>query len=135
MHLWNIADPGRPAPLGRPLTGPEGYVYSLEFSPDGRALAAGVTDDTVWLWNTSDVARPSLIAQLTGPAGHVYAVAFSPDGQTLAAGSADGTVRLWDTGSRAAASAVCATAGQPLTRSEWGSYDPGRSYAPPCPAP
>lgn len=135
VHLWNIADPGRPAPLGRPLTGPEGYVYSLEFSPDGRALAAGVTDDTVWLWNTSDVARPSLIAQLTGPAGHVYAVAFSPDGQTLAAGSADGTVRLWDTGSRAAASAVCATAGQPLTRSEWGSYDPGRSYAPPCPAP
>jgi WD40 repeat protein len=135
VHLWDVADPGRPVLLGSPLTGPQGYVYSLAFSPDGHDLAAGITDDSVWLWNTSDAARPTLIAQLTGPAGHVYSVAFSPDGQTLAAGSADGTVRLWDTGEHAAASAVCATAGQPLTRSQWTSYDPGRDYAPPCPAP
>jgi WD40 repeat protein/transcriptional regulator with XRE-family HTH domain len=135
VRLWNVSDPRAPLRLGRPLTGPEGYVYGLAFSPDGRTLAAGITDGTVWLWNASDVARPALIAELTGPAGHVYSVAFSPDGRALAAGSADGTVRLWDTVEHVAARAVCATAGQPLTRSEWVTYDPGRAYAPPCPAP
>jgi WD40 repeat protein len=61
-------------------------------------------------------------------------VAFGPGGHTLAAGSADGTVRLWDTSAAAAAQAVCASAGQQLTRLEWASYVPGLSYRPPCPA-
>ena len=65
----------------------------------------------------------------------MYSVAFSPGGGTLAAGSADGTVRLWDTTARAAASAVCGTAGQPLTRTEWAAYLPaGSGYRPPRPA-
>ncbi len=132
VRLWNVADLARPARLGRPLTGPAGYVYSVSFSPDGRTLAAGVTDGTVWLWRVTDPARPSLVASLTGPAHAVYSVAFAPGGATLAAGSADGTVRLWDTMARAAASGVCATAGQPLSRAEWAIFLPGRRYAPPC---
>ncbi|HEY1642418.1 MAG TPA: helix-turn-helix domain-containing protein [Streptosporangiaceae bacterium] len=134
VHLWDVARPARPRLAGRPLRGPEGYIYALAFSPDGQTLAAGVTDNTVWLWRAGDVRHPALAAQLTGPAGHVYTVAFSPSGEQLAAGSADGTVRLWDTGEQAAARSVCATAGEPLTRSEWVSYDPGRAYQPPCPA-
>jgi WD40 repeat protein len=94
-------------------------------------LAAGVTDGTVWLRQVTDPARLSLVASLTGPAHAVYSVAFGPGGATLAGGSADGTVRLWDTMTRAAAG-VCATAGQPLTRSEWSIFLPGRRYAPPC---
>ena len=41
---------------------PPGYVYSVAFSPDGRTLAAGVTDGTVWLWRVTDPARPTLVA-------------------------------------------------------------------------
>jgi hypothetical protein len=62
----------------------------------------------------------------------VYSVAFSPSGGALAAGSADGTVRLWDTSPATAAAAVCADAGQPLTRLEWATYVPGLAYRPPC---
>ena len=131
VRLWNVTDLARPS-LVASLSGPEGYVYSVSFSPGGRTLAAGVTDGTVWLWQVTDPARPSLVASLTGPAHAVYSVAFAPGGATLAAGSADGTVRLWDTMPRAAASEVCATAGQPLTRSEWSIFLPGRRYAPPC---
>ena len=132
VHLWNVANPARPVSLGPPLTGPEGYVYSVAFSPDSKTLATGVTDGTVWLWNVRRPGRPGRLATLTGPGSQVYSVAFGPGGRTLAAGSADGTVRLWDTGVRAAARAVCATAGQPLTRAEWSAYLPGRRYAPPC---
>jgi WD40 repeat protein len=87
-----------------------------------------VTDGTVWLWSTG--ARPALLTTLTGPAGHVYSVAFRPGGRALAAASADGTVRLWATRPDAAAEAVCATAGQPLTRPEWDTYVPGLAYQP-----
>ena len=131
VRLWNVTDLARPS-LVASLTGPAGYVYSVSFSPGGRTLAAGVTDGTVWLWQVTVPARPSLVASLTGPAHAVYSVAFAPGGATLAAGSADGTVRLWATMTRAAASEVCATAGQPLTRSEWSIFLPGRRYAPPC---
>jgi WD40 repeat protein len=134
VWLWNVTDPARSVLLGRPLTGPAGFVYSVAFSPDGTMLAAGVTDGTVWLWNVRPPARPALLAALTGPTARVNSVAFGPGGHTVAAGSADGTVRLWDTSAAAAAQAVCASAGQPLTRLEWASFVPGLSYRPPCPA-
>ena len=130
--LWSVADPGRPTPLGPPLTGPSSYVYSVAFSPDGKTLAAGVTDGTVWLWNLAVPAHPSLMATINGPNGHVYSVAFSPSGGVVAAGSADGTVRLWDTSAATAEASVCANAGQPLTRLEWDNYVPGRPYRAPC---
>jgi WD40 repeat protein len=114
------------------LTGPSGYVYSLAFSPGGRVLAAGNTDGSVWLWNLARPARPALIATLTGPSGHVYSVAFGAGGHTVAAADSSGLVWLWDTRASAAARAVCATAGQPLTRAEWRAYVPGVPYAPPC---
>jgi WD40 repeat protein/transcriptional regulator with XRE-family HTH domain len=132
VRLWNVSDLARPVRLGRPLTGPGGYVYSVAFSPGGQMLAAAVTDGTVWLWGVGHPARPRLMAALTGPAQQVWTVAFSPTGSTLAAAGNDGTVRLWDTQVRAAAAGVCATAGQPMTRSEWADYVPGRRYAPPC---
>jgi WD40 repeat protein len=62
----------------------------------------------------------------------VYSVAFSPSGRVVGAGSADGTVRLWDTSPAEAAVAVCANAGQPLTRLEWDNYVPGLAYQAPC---
>jgi WD40 repeat protein len=84
-------------PLSSRLTGPADYVDSVAFSPDGKTLAAGSADDTVWLWNLTDPARPAQLGPpLTGPAYGVNSVAFSPDGKTLAAGSVDGTVWLWN---------------------------------------
>jgi WD40 repeat protein len=52
----------------------------VAISPDGKTLAAGANDGTVWLWSLADLARPALTATLTGLPGHVFAVAFSPGG-------------------------------------------------------
>jgi WD40 repeat protein/transcriptional regulator with XRE-family HTH domain len=132
VRLWDVSQPARPAPLGAPHSGPAGYVYSVAFSGNGQTLAAGATDGTVWLWNVTHRASPTLVAELAGPAGQVYSVAFGRADRTLAAGGADGMVRIWDTSAAAAAAAVCADAGQPITRPEWASDIPGRRYDPPC---
>src|SRR5215510_9403693 len=73
-----------------------GIVYSVAFSPDGKTLASGSSDNTIRLW---DVGAGRLIRSITGHGGAVYSVAFSPDGKTLASSSEEGNdsaLRLWD---------------------------------------
>ena len=97
VHLWKIADPGRPAPLGKPLTGPAQPVMSVAFSPDGHTLAAGSADHTIHLWNVAHPTAPVPLGRpLTGPGDTVTDVVFSPDSRTLAAGNTDGNVDLWN---------------------------------------
>jgi WD40 repeat protein len=135
IRLWDISKPGHPHTIGSPLTGPGGYVFVVAFNPLGTRLAAGSTDGTVWMWNVTNPATPILITHVTdsvSQVGRVYTLAFNPDGRMLAVGNTDGSVRLWDLRPSAAAAAICATAGQPLTHSEWDTYIPGRPYAPPC---
>ncbi|WP_405836197.1 hypothetical protein OG528_03930 [Streptomyces platensis] len=97
VHLWKVAGPGRPIPLGKPLTGPAQPVMSVAFSPDGHTLAAGSADHTIYLWNvTHPKAISPLGRPLTGPGDAVTDVVFSPDSRTLAAGNTDGSVDLWN---------------------------------------
>ena len=131
MKLWNVADPARPG-LVAVIHDSGTYVFSVAFSPGGRTLAGASADDLTRLWNVSDPGHPGVMATLTGPSEHVYSVGFGPGGRTIAAADSAGLVWLWDTRPRDAAAAVCAMAGQPLTRPEWRAYAPGRPYAPPC---
>jgi WD40 repeat protein len=76
-----------------------GTVRSLAFSPDGRRIISGGSDDrTLRLWDaaTGLAALPPLV----GHTDVVTSVAFSPDGHRIVSGSDDHTVRVWnaDTG-------------------------------------
>ena len=74
------------------LTGFEGSVNAIVFSPDGQIFAACGDDKTIRLWKMPD---GNHLATLTGHTDSVRGVAFSPDGKILASCSKDGSIRLW----------------------------------------
>lgn len=68
-------------------------VRSVAFSPDGKVLAGGGEDGSIYLWHL-----PSLREQ-TSQSRHsdkVTCVTFSPDGKTVASCGRDETVKLWE---------------------------------------
>src|SRR5262249_44508275 len=79
------------------LQGHTNTVTSVVFSPDGKTLASGSADHTIWFW---DVAAGKEQATLKTAEYSVDAVAFSPDGKTLASGIGGNKIQLWDVGTR-----------------------------------
>jgi WD40 repeat protein len=75
--------------------GPEdSKIRSVEFSPDGKRIAAACYEDrTAKIW---DAATGMELMTLRGHGKSVFSVAFSPDGKRLVTGSQDGTARIWD---------------------------------------
>ena len=91
VHLWRVAADGGLQQLHAPLGGFTSWVDSVAFSPDGRYLVAGDSDNSLGVWDTRTWSR---VATLAHPAA-VTSLAFSPGGSTLISADADGSVRMW----------------------------------------
>jgi WD40 repeat protein len=76
------------------LHGHYNTVSSVMFSPDGKCIVSGSSDQTIGLWDaeTGELLRPPL----KGHEDAVLCVVFSPDGKRILSGSHDQTIRLWD---------------------------------------
>ncbi len=77
----------------REMTGHQGDVQALAFSPRGEWLASGGIDSTVRIW---EVKSATEFRNLKGHKGAVRAVAFTPDNKFLVSGSWDHSVRQWN---------------------------------------
>jgi WD40 repeat protein len=100
-NVWNVVDNKlvatfyalHPNAAPRPLR-PRGLC--LAFSPDGRALAIGYSDDVVRIFdiNSGKVKLKLGKPALSGYGSGVRTIAFSPDGKLLATGI-NGKVIIW----------------------------------------
>lgn len=94
--VWSLqsSEPVRVATLERPDD--EHSTFALANSPDGRMLAAAMSDNTVRVYDlrSSEPGEPRMI--LTGFLAPTRSVAFSPDGRRLLAASQDNSARVWD---------------------------------------
>ena len=73
---------------------PAGRALCLAISQDGKILAAGCTDRSVYLLDAGTGERQ--IALAGAQRGYIRGVAFMPSGKTIAAVSDDNQLLLWD---------------------------------------
>lgn len=81
------------APIMR-LSGHQGDVFSLRFSPEGDTIASGSFDKHIFLWRTFGECENFMM--LKGHKNAVLELHWTTDGERLITCSADKTVRGWD---------------------------------------
>ncbi len=70
----------------------QGFVNSVEFSPDGERIVTASSDGTAKVWNK----QGQLLHTLEGHQGGVNSAEFSPDGERIVTTSYDHTAKVWD---------------------------------------
>ena len=99
LRRWRL-----PGPV---IRGARDSIFGASFDASGTELgvAPGAADDTLTLWNTSDVEHPRQLGPAMadrGPGAPRYSGsgALTPDGRTFVAGDDDGTFQVWDVSDR-----------------------------------
>lgn len=90
IYLWELESRRKVVTLNSHT----GAIEAIEFSPNGKVLAAAGVDGTVNLWK---VPSGDQLLELAGDGFPVSSLTISPDGERLAAASQSGTVMIWDT--------------------------------------
>ena len=88
----------RPASTCSRLSGHNGPVTGLDWSPDSTRLASGGNDGTTRIWEISATGVHELASLSSrGTRSGVQSVSFSPDGQRILAGDTGvNAVTVWD---------------------------------------
>ena len=71
------------------------YARAAAFSPDGKWLVTGGTDNRLTFWNALDGTR---LAAVRAHDDRLNAIAISADGGKIVSGARDGRARVWDAG-------------------------------------
>lgn len=89
--VWNVEGGS-----GTVLSGSDGAVEHLSWSPDGRRLAVAASDElTIWRCRGGEMVTEEMISCPVTP-GCPGGVAFHPWRDLIAWGGEDGLVRIWD---------------------------------------
>ncbi|TQF01483.1 hypothetical protein E6W39_03510 [Kitasatospora acidiphila] len=84
VRLWQVTAPNRAVPVGDPILGQsDKTAKTVAVSPDGRTLATSDPDHNLRLWDLTDPARPTPLAEVNDTRDFVGELAFTADGRTL----------------------------------------------------
>ncbi|KAF1918682.1 WD40-repeat-containing domain protein [Ampelomyces quisqualis] len=89
IHIWSV----QTGQLLDRLSGHQGPVSSLAFSPDASTLVSGSWDKTVRIWNIFARTQTSEPLQLMAD---ILCVAFRPDSKQIAVTTLDGQLTFWN---------------------------------------
>ena len=90
LMLWDRVQSSKP--LIR-MTGHQGIVNDVKFSPNAFYLASASFDKCIKIWNANTGA---FLFNLRGHVGPVYQIAWSPNSKMLLSGSKDSTLQCWN---------------------------------------
>ena len=76
------------------MKGHTGTITSSTFSPDGKCIACGGLDHTIWIWDAQK--GSPILEPLKMHTKSILCVAFSPNGSQIALGDQAFLVMLWD---------------------------------------
>ena len=88
IHLWSV----QTGALLDQLSGHEGPVSTLAFTPDGRYLISGSWDRSIRIWSIFDRTQSSEVLQLTSD---LLCITIRPDSAQLCASTLDGALSFW----------------------------------------
>jgi len=103
IKVWDITNRALIATLSHP----GGWVFAVEYSPDGSWLVSVGADETAKIWDSE---THELKAILRGHQGDVNAVAVASSGDWIATAGDDATVRIWDVTTATATATLTAPA-------------------------
>jgi WD40 repeat protein len=86
IQLWDNVG------LAIPIGNQQDRVNVVQFSPDGKNVASGSTDDTIQVWDIDNGKQALDLRQQKG----VGWLAYSPDGSGIASAGWDGNIYIWD---------------------------------------
>lgn len=89
LKIWSISNNTQE----KELTGHIGAILTVRFSPSGKYIATGGSDNTIRIWNAT---TGQCLKVLEGHTGSVNTVCFSRDEKKLLSGSNDKSIKLWD---------------------------------------
>lgn len=76
------------------LSGHDGKITGVAYSPDGQHLATSGADGKIQVWRRGSALTDPVV--LWGHTGDVWSPVFSPDGRQVVAAGTDGTVTVWN---------------------------------------
>jgi len=95
IKMWNIVGDCKFTVSDQPHND---WVSCVRFSndPTANVLVSGSWDQTVKVWDSSDMTCKATLAGVNGHTGYINTISLSPDGSLCASGGRDGKAKLWD---------------------------------------